>query len=150
MDAVTYSQNDVASFINAHMIPVRVSNDQKPLCDDFSVKWTPLTVMLDKTGNPVGRILGFMEPDDLKAAVLLGTAKAAFNSEQFEDALTGIGKILNDFSQSTSAPEALFLQGVCTYLSTHNPAPLKEAYEQLVELYPESAWARRAYPYRLL
>jgi hypothetical protein len=39
---------------------------------------------------------------------------------------------------------------VCLYKSTNNPKPLKEAYEQLKDQYPESEWTKRAYPYRLI
>jgi outer membrane protein assembly factor BamD (BamD/ComL family) len=54
------------------------------------------------------------------------------------------------FPRSAAAPEALFLSGVCYFKRTHNPQPLKEAYEKLLEEYPASEWTSLAYPYRLL
>jgi len=41
MDAVTYPDDSVVSFIDENMIPLRVKFGVKPLTDDFNVKWTP-------------------------------------------------------------------------------------------------------------
>jgi outer membrane protein assembly factor BamD (BamD/ComL family) len=57
---------------------------------------------------------------------------------------------LAEYPKSDSAPEAVYLRGVCGYKSTHAPKPLKEAYERLQAQYPSSEWTKRAYPYRLL
>lgn len=61
-----------------------------------------------------------------------------------------IEKILIDFPSSISAPEAIFLKGICSYKNTHNPKHLKEAYEQLQIKHPSSQWAKKSYPYSLL
>jgi len=80
----------------------------------------------------------------------LGMAKVHFDADKFDDALTSLGKILSDYPNSDSAPEAIYLRGVSLYKSTDDPKPLKEAYEKLRDEYPKSEWTKRAYPYRLL
>jgi hypothetical protein len=36
------------------------------------------------------------------------------------------------------------------YKSTHDPKPLRASYDKLAAEYPDSEWAKRAYPYRLI
>ena len=150
MDAVTYPNKKVIEFINKNIIPLRVSFDSQPLATDFNIKWTPALIIIDHDGKEHHRTVGFMPPEELIASLLLGMAQTDFDAERFEPALKSLELLLRDYSTSDAAPEALFLRGVCQYKSTHNPAPLKAAYEKLQEVYPASEWTKRAYPYRLL
>jgi tetratricopeptide (TPR) repeat protein len=150
MDAVTYPNKKVIEFINSAIIPLRVSFDSQPLAADFNIKWTPTLILVDQDGKEHHRAIGFMSPEELIASLLLGMAKADFDAERFDPALKHLEQLLRDYPKSDAAPEALYLRGVCRYKSTHNPAPLKEAYEKLQEVYPASEWTKRAYPYRLL
>ncbi len=150
MDTVTYPKDNVVDFIEQYAIPLRVPHNHQPLAADFGVTWTPTIIILDKSGTEHHRTVGFLDADDLKASVLLGTAKIFSDDEKFENALDFLEKLIKNHPQSGFTPEAIFLQGVCRYKSTHNPQLLKEAYQQLNERYPESQWTKRAYPYRLL
>ena len=150
MDAVTYPSNEVTEFVNASVIPVRIPSDAKPLADDFNLKWTPMLVVLDWNGKEHQRTVGFLPPEELIPSVLLGIAKIYFDLDQFNDATVIFDKILSDHGGSSAAPEAMFFKGVCGYKSTHNPTPLKQAYEKLQVAYPASEWTKRALPYRLL
>ncbi len=150
MDAVTYPNNGVAEFILKHMIPLRVPFDDKPLAIDFNIKWTPTLITLDSGGKEHQRTVGFLPPEELIPSLMLGMAKINFNREKFNDALSILDKLVADSPKSDSAPEAIYLRGVCRYKSTHDPKPLKGAYEQLQANYPSSEWTKRAYPYRLL
>ena len=150
MDAVSYPNKSVTDFINNSAIPVRVRYDAQPLAADFNIQWTPTLVMLDRDGKEHHRTVGFLSPEELIPSLLLGTAKIHFDLNEFKEALSNLEKILSDFSKSSSAPEAIYLKGVCLYKSTKSPKGLKEAYEQLQSQYPQSEWSKRAYPYRLL
>jgi len=150
MDAVTYPNKKVIEFINNTIIPLRVSFDSQPLAADYNIKWTPTLIIVDSTGKEHHRTVGFMPPEELVASLMLGMAKTDFDAERFEPALKNLEQLLKDYPKSDAAPEALFMRGVCQYKSTHNPAPLKAAYEKLHEVYPTSEWTKRAYPYRLL
>lgn len=150
MDAVTYPDEKVVTFVQKNLIPLRVAFDFQPLATQFNLKWTPTLITLDPEGKEHQRTVGFLPPDELIPSLLLGIAKSYFNRERFSEALITLDKIMTDHSQSDSAPEAVYLRGVCGYKSTHNPKPLKDAYEQLEKKYPSSEWTKRAYPYRLL
>jgi len=150
MDAVTYPNQEVISFISENMIPLQVLFDAQPLSTDFNVKWTPTLVTLDTDGKEHHRTVGFLAPEELIPSLLLGMAKSYFETDQFNEALVNLERLLEQYPQSDSAAEAIFLRGVCRYKSTHDPKPLKEAYEQLTADYPASEWTKRAHPYSLL
>jgi hypothetical protein len=124
--------------------------DAKPQAKDFQVKWTPTLVTLDSDGSEHHRTVGFLSPEELIASLLLGSAKCHFDADRFEAALKDLGELLAQHARTDSAPEGPYLQGVAKYKHTHDPKPLKAAYEALAAQYPDSVWAKRAYPYRLL
>jgi tetratricopeptide (TPR) repeat protein len=150
MGAVTYPDAKVIEFVQKNMIPLQVAYNAQPLAGDFNIKWTPTIITLDPNGKEHHRTVGFLPPEELIPSLLLGIAKSHFDLEQFNEALASLEKLLADFPKSDSAPEAIYLRGVCRYKNTNNPKPLKEAYEQLQAKYSTSEWTKRAYPYRLL
>jgi hypothetical protein len=150
MDAVTYPQDRVIQFMNSRTIPLRVAFNAQPLAKEFNIQWTPTLITLDPEGKEHHRTVGFLAAEELVPSLMLGIAKSHFNGERFEDALSALGEILKDYPKSDSAPEAVFLQGVSRYKHTHDPKPLKEAYEKLRADHPSSEWTKRAYPYRLI
>ncbi len=150
MDAVTYPDDKVGSFLKDRVIPVRVPYNHKPLSDDFNVKWTPTIITLNQGGKESHRTVGFLAPEELIASLLLGIGKSHFESGQFEEAISAFDQILSEYPKSDSAPEAIYLRGVALYKNTKDPKPLKGAYEKLAAEYPDAQWTKRAYPYRLL
>jgi hypothetical protein len=131
MDAVTYPDEKVVEFVQESYIPLQVPFDAKPLSNDYNIKWTPTLITLGTDKKEHHRTVGFLDPDALIANSLLGIGKYHFDNDRYPEAL-------------------IFLQGVSRYKNTGDPNPLKEAYETLSSQYPDSEWAKRAYPYRLL
>ncbi len=150
MDAVTYPDKKVSEFILQNLIALRIPSDVKPYADDFKVTWTPTLIVLDQDGKEHHRTVGFLPPEELIPALMLGMASTCFEQQKFANALAILQDILDHHATSDAAPEAMFLKGVAGYKYTHDPKPLKEAYEQLSAQYPSSEWTKRAYPYRLL
>ncbi|OPL17402.1 MAG: hypothetical protein AVO38_01545 [delta proteobacterium ML8_D] len=150
MDAVTYPDEKVSSFINDNMIPLQVRFDAQPLSTVFNIKWTPTLITLDANGKEHHRTVGFLAPEELIPSLLLGMGKSYMEMDQFDKALAKIEKLLSEYPKSDSVPEALYWRGVCSYKSTDDTVPLKEAYEQLKAQHASSEWTKRAYPYRLL
>ncbi|HNR13506.1 MAG TPA: tetratricopeptide repeat protein [Thermodesulfobacteriota bacterium] len=150
MDAVTYPDEAVVDFIQERMIPLRLQSDAKPYSADYNIQWTPTVITLDPSGKEHHRTTGFLAPEELVPSLLLGIAKMHFDAGQYGEAAENLEEVLSAYPESDSAPEALYLKGVCQYKQTHEAQPLKSAYEQLNEHYPSSEWTKRAYPYRLL
>ena len=82
--------------------------------------------------------------------LMVGIGKCHFDSQQFEKAIFTLEKLLAQYPKSDAAPETVYLLGVARYKNTHDPKPLKQAYEQLLSQYAASEWTKRASPYRLL
>ncbi len=150
MDAVSYPQEAVAEFVSTRTVPLRIPADAQPHAANFGVRWTPTLVTLDRDGTEHHRTVGFLPPEELVASLLLGSAKCHFDAGRFADALAELDEVLTRHPKTDAAPEAAFLQGVAGYKHTHDPKPLKAAYEKLAAVYPDSPWAKRALPYRLL
>ncbi len=149
MGAVTYPDARVAEFVTSQMVPLQVPADS-PLAGDFKVKWTPTIVVLDFYGKEHHRTVGFFPPEEFVPNLLLGMGKIDFDTDQFNDAILNLDQLLAKFPKCDAAPEAIYLRGVARYKSSHNAAPLKEAYERLKADYPTSEWTKRAEPYSLL
>jgi hypothetical protein len=150
MDAVTYPDAKVVTFIEQHLIPLRIKSDAQPYASDFNVKWTPSLITLDAEGKQHHRTLGFFAPDELIPSLYLGIGKSCFDNSDYDKALVYLNNLTTEYPKSDSAPEAIYIKGVCGYKITDNPKPLREAYETLNAQSPSGAWTKRAYPYRLL
>lgn len=150
MATVTYPDKDVITFIENYTVPVQVPYNEEPLASDFGVKQTPTIVTLDADGEEHHRTVGFLAPEELIPALLLGIAKVYFDADELDKALPLLEKIIADFSKSDATPEAIYLQGVSKYKKMHDPQHLKRAYEKLSTAFPASEWTKKASPYRLL
>jgi hypothetical protein len=150
MDTVSYPESKVVSFIEENFIPLRILFDSKPHSDKFNVKWTPTLITLSPEAQEHHRTVGFLGPEELIPSLLLGLGKYDFENDRFDEALGRLEQLVAEYGQSCNAPEAIFLSGVCRYKRSHDPKPLKEAYEKLSAAFPDSEWTKRASPYRLL
>ena len=149
MGAVTYPKAEVVQFIEQNLIPLQVLSDA-PLAKDFRLQWTPTLIILDSDGKEHHRAVGFLPPEELVPMLLSGIGKCHFDRQQFDKAISSFEQLLAQYPKSDAAPEAVYLLGVSRYKSTHDPKPLKQAYEQLSSQYATSEWTKRASPYRLL
>ena len=150
MGAVTYPNAKVIEFVERYFVPIQVLFDHKPLSSDFNIQWTPTVITLDADGKEHHRTIGFLSPEEFVPSLMLGIAKCHFDRGNFAEALSTLERLVADYPKSDSTPEAIYLRGVSRYKSTHDPKPLKEAYEKLQAAYPSSEWTKRAFPYRLL
>ena len=150
MDTVTYPSPDVIKFVQYYVVPVRLPFDAKPEADNLNVNWTPTLIILDHDGGEHHRTTGFLSAEELIPSLLLGIGKSHFEQAEFTDAISDLDRLLKDYPESASAPEAIYFRGVTRYKATQQAEPLKEAYEKLQADYPLSEWAKRAAPYRLL
>jgi hypothetical protein len=150
MGAVTYPDSAVINFIHANLIPLKVPFDSQPLAKDFNVKWTPTLVTLGEDGREHHRTVGFLDPAELIANLLLGMGKYHFDHDRFSEAVARFNAMVAEYPASDSVPEALYLRGVSRYKEEQNPVYLKEAYLQLKKDFPGNEWTKRASPYRLI
>ena len=150
MDAVTFPETGVVTFIEENLIPLRIKYDAQPYAEDFRVKWTPTIITLEPDGTEHHRTVGFLGPDEFIPSLLLGRGKVHFDHDRFSEALESLEEVVDKYPRSDSTPEAIYLRGVSRYKSSNTPKALKEAYEKLNAEFPANQWTKRAYPYRLI
>jgi len=150
MDAVTYPDEKVITFVQESYIPLLIPYNAEPLSKDFNIKWTPTLITLGTDQREHHRTVGFLDPDSFIANSLLGIGKYHFDNDRFQEAETLFREIISNYPRGDCTAEAIFLHGVSQYKQTGKAHYLKEAYETLKSQYPESEWTRRASPYRLL
>jgi len=150
MDVVAYPDSAVIEFVNSNLVPLRIAADDPELGRGFKVKWTPTLLILEADGCEQYRTLGFYPPKDLIPSLLLGMGKAFFNRPDRHAACDCFRRIIDEFSDNSLAPEAIYLNGVSNYIESHDVDNLIGIYDRLVTDYPDSPWVTRADPYRLL
>jgi hypothetical protein len=150
MGAVTYPNDKVIKFVDYNFVPVQIQTSNTALVEHFKVKWTPAIFVLDADGNVVHQVVGFLPPEEFIPTFMVAKGKWYFNAEQHPEAQGMFDEALGGYPASTVAAEAVFFLGVSRYKMTHNPKPLREAYETLMAKFPGSEWAKRAAPYRLI
>ena len=150
MGAVTYPNEGVAKFVDLNFVPVQVQSTHKELAEKYNVSWTPTILVLDADGKEHYRSVGFLQPDVFIATFELGKARYYLDREQFAEARALLEELIERCPVPEVVPEAIFFHGVASYKHTHDPKPLKKAYETLTAKYPQSDWAKRAEPYKLL
>jgi outer membrane protein assembly factor BamD (BamD/ComL family) len=95
--------------------------------------------------------VGYLPPEEFIASLLLGIAKSHFDRQELDKALELLAELLSEYSKSDSAPEAIYLRGVSQYQLNDDHAdlsPLRQAYDELNQTYPENEWTKRAAVYQ--
>jgi hypothetical protein len=150
MGTVTYPNAGVARFVDLNFVPVQVEVSNKELMEKYNVSWTPTILVLDAEGKEHYRSVGFLQPDAFIATFELGKARYYLDLEQFAEARALLEELVDRCPVPEVVPEAIFFRGVATYKQTHDPKPLRAAYDALTAKYPQSEWAKRAEPYKLI
>lgn len=150
MGAVTYPKEEVARFVDYNFIPVQIQVTNTALMQQYTVSWTPTILVLDADGKEHYRTVGFLSPEDFVAAFRVGKGRYFLDLEQFPEAIAMFDEVLQSPAGADYAAEALFFKAVAQYKQSHDPKPLKAAYESLKAQYPDTEWARRAEPYKLI
>lgn len=107
-------------------------------------------IVLDTDGSERWRSVGFLPPEEMAPALLQATAEWHFCNDRYEEATESVDRILKEYPDSARVPAALYMRGVCRFEMTQDGRWLKEVYDILNSRYPNSIWAKKAQPYRLL
>lgn len=148
MDAVTYPNAAVADFMGKHTVPVRLKHDQQPWAGKYHVKWTPTLIAVDKDGAEIYRNEGFLPPEDLIPALMLGIGKVRLNEGNYQEAISLLSELSAKYPKSEEAPEAVYFLGVARFKASNDFDVLKKTFDKLSKEYPNSVWTKKASPYR--
>jgi hypothetical protein len=144
-----YPDQRVAHLIDQHFIPARVHvkdqpEDYRRFSQRFGTQWTPTLLVVDPEGTERHRIEGFLPAEDLMAQLLLGLGHSAFAREHWEEAEQRFREVVDRFSRTEAAPEALYWAGVARYKGKGDAAALKDTGREFTRRYQESSWAKKA------
>jgi hypothetical protein len=84
----------------------------------FEAVWTPTVLLLGRDGKERMRLEGYLPNSDFLSALEAGLGRIAFVDKKYVDAERWHGDVVTRFSQSHSAPEALYWRAVAHYKAT--------------------------------
>ena len=99
---------------------------------------------MDSSGEERWRIEGYLPKNQFRAQLEMGLARISFMNKQWVDAEQRYAQILERYSETAAAPEAVYWSGVSRYKRTNDHTVLGGVAEELGEKYPESVWAQKA------
>jgi tetratricopeptide (TPR) repeat protein len=150
MGAVTYPDKAVIDFVDFNFIPVQVQVTNTELMQKYAVSWTPTILVLDADGKEHYRTVGFLAPEEFIPAFQVGKGRYYLDTDQFPEARAMFEEVISQSPNANAVAEAIFFLGVARYKHTHDPNPLRQAYDTLTAKYPRSDWTKRAEPYKLI
>lgn len=150
MDAVTYPQVEVITFLNEHFECLKI-NEKSPsklemeLMRSQKFLWSPAFIFTDHLGNEMRKMVGFRNPVELlaEASMALGKvnllhSKPAIAGDWFERA----HQLSTEYE---TAPEALYWLAIARFRAAKgNKDILWEIWERLRKEFPSSKWAASA------
>src|SRR5262249_50819031 len=101
-------------------------------------------LILDSTGQERHRIEGFLPVDDFLSQLALGLAKSAFQRGDYTDAERRFRDIVERFSSSDAAAEALYWAGVSKYKASDDASALRATASAFRDRYQKTPWAKKA------
>ncbi|HEX5433850.1 MAG TPA: tetratricopeptide repeat protein [Candidatus Angelobacter sp.] len=148
MEAESYGDSQLASFIEQNFVPIGVHIKENPSgFGRFESVWTPTVIILDENGKERYRIEGYLPKDDFSAQLLMGLARVAVMKKQWPDAEKLFQQVLDKYPNTPVAPAAVYWLGVSKYQRTHDHHALGNVVTELKQRYPDSAWNKRAIPW---
>ncbi len=150
MGAVTYPDERVAKFISLNYVPVQIQSSNTEMMQKYVVSWTPTILVLDADLREHYRAVGFFSPEDMIANFMMAKGRWALDTDQLADSRALFEEVVSCYPDSDAAAEATFFLGVAKYKMSHDPKPLREAYDALKAKFPHSPWTKQADHYRLI
>lgn len=98
-------------------------------------------LILDSDGDERFRIEGYLPKHEFRAQLELALARVAFMNKKWAEAERRYAEVLEKYSETKSAPEALYWKGVSHYKATNDHTILGELPALFQEKYPDSIWS---------
>ncbi len=151
MDNTTFKNESVIHFVNDHFVPMRAEAPQSEfVVHKYNLKRTPMCLILDGKEVDHHRTVGYFEPDDFIASMLLGLSKKQYDLGLYDQAIIFLDRLFKEFPQNDVIPGAIYLRGGTRFKNSGDRFHLRQAYEKLNSEYPADPWRKRAYPYRVI
>ena len=136
----------MAGYISERFVAFRAmldNRDHAPLFRANTIIWTPTIGFMDRNGALHYHSVGFLPPLEFISVLKIGRARSLMawtRSAEAVEELAGAAEVMNSFT-----PEVLYWLGIARFLQRRDTTGMWEAWDKLVELYPDSPWAKRVY-----
>ena len=150
MGAVTYPHIEVSQILEQKFVCLRVNErstapETVEVLRTFRLLWSPGFIFLDHSGNELRRFIGYLPPAHFAAELkfVLGLvemlrARYASSFQWFQDAA-------EQARDAPVTPEALYWAAIAAFRREgRNLEVLKQHWEEVRSLYPQSTWWTRA------
>jgi outer membrane protein assembly factor BamD (BamD/ComL family) len=77
----------------------------------------------------------------------MGLGRVAFEEKRWKDAERIYAAVVEEYSKTSSAPEARYWRAVSHYKGTNDHTVLAQAAQELQENAPDSVWAKKSLPW---
>jgi hypothetical protein len=144
---VTYSNEDIATYINSNLVPYIATMgtpEAGPLFRANHVIWTPSAGVADHKGQVHYLSVGFLPPSDFLSALRIGRARSLLAWMRYGEAIAELEQAAA--VNNALAPEALFWLSTAYYFAQRDTTRMYATWDTLVARYPDSPWARHTYP----
>jgi thioredoxin-related protein len=145
LEAESYADDEVSTFINETFLPVEAHIKEHPVYfHRFDAVWTPTVLIMDSSGKERWRIEGYLPKNEFGSQLEMGLARISFMDKQWADAEQRYAQVMERYSETAAAPEAVYWSGVSRYKRTNDHTALGQVAEELGAKYPQSVWAQKA------
>ncbi len=145
---MTYPNTEVAAYIAANFIPLKVMLNRREdwsFFRSYNMLWTPTIAFMDRNGALHYQSPGFLPPGDFLAMLRIGKARCLMPWTRSREAAIELEAAAA--SGTSFTPEALYWLGVASYLERRDTTGMWTAWDRLTSQYPDSPWAHRVYPH---
>ncbi len=142
----TYPDETARSYLEKHLVPVRFNTIEEPEVESgFGSGWTPTLIVEDAEGREHRRSQGYLDAPRFIGELSLARLQDTLDRHDYEDAVERAEEALEiTAGDPHREPEALYWKAVADFEVSGDRDDLTGGWEQLLDRFPESEWARKA------
>jgi hypothetical protein len=141
---VTYPDARVQTAIADRFVPLRLDLfKDRAVVRPLNVIWTPTLLVADRRGTVHYRNVNFLPPNDFLDMLDLGEASSRLRWAEYDHAIELLAAVTDRQPDGVFAAEAIYWRGITTYLKTHNNDEMYRVWQEILDRFPESVWAKR-------
>ncbi len=141
---MTYPDPAVIAAISGRFVPLRLDLFQdRAVTRQLNVVWTPTILFADRRGTDHYRSINYLPPADFLDLLDIGEANARLRWGEYDRAIALLAAATERNPDGPFAAEAIYWRGIATYLKTHSNPALYALWQEILDRFPDSIWARR-------
>ena len=141
---MTYPDARVQTAIADRFVPLRLDLfKDRAVVRPLNVIWTPTLLIADRRGTVHYRNVNFLPPDDFLDMLDIGEANTRLRWAEYDSAFELLAGVTARQPDGVFAAEAIYWRGIAAYLKTHSNEEMYRVWQEILDRFPESVWAKR-------